>query len=499
MVLDTQWKLSFLYGLLFLSISCNSSLDKSFGDQQKPPNILFLSIDDLRPELGCYGKDYIHSPNIDRLARSSTVFLRHYVQVPTCGASRYAMLTGMLPISKEHLSNQAIVNFISNRSDSIKGPETFIHHFKNQGYHTVGLGKISHSADGYVYGYREEQSDQRELPNSWSELDFDAGQWGNGWNAFFAYANGVSREPMDKQVKPYESAEVSDEGYPDGLTANLAIEKLKTLTEKDKPFFLGVGFFKPHLPFSAPQKYWDLYDRSEIALAPYDSIPKNSAPSSLQNMGEFNGYKKGDEMASLEDPLSDEYARLLRHGYYASISYTDAQVGKVLATLDEIGLSENTIIVLWGDHGYNLGDYRVWGKHTMFDKSLNSALMIKLPGAQKGRLTDKIISSIDLYPTLMELTGNEMPHDTDGKSFASILQEKEGPWEEVAYGYWRNGLTVRNDRYRLMKFYRTDGPQFELYDHVTDPLESVNIAAENPEVVAELSTLLEKGNTGLHD
>ncbi len=478
---------------------CSCSQVDQTEIKKKRPNILFLSIDDLRPDLGCYGKDYIHSPHIDRLAEESTIFTRHYVQVATCGASRYAMLTGMLPVSQDHVNNQAIVKYISSQSDSLKGPESFIHHLKDNGYHTVGIGKISHSADGYVYGYREPQSNQRELPQSWSELEFNAGQWGNGWNAFFAYANGVSREPMDKQVKPYESAQVEDDGYPDGLTAELAVSKLKELADREDPFFLGVGFFKPHLPFTAPQKYWDLYDREEIELAPYDSIPVNSAPSSLQNMGEFNGYKKGEERASLEKKLSDDYAQLLRHGYYASISYTDAQVGKVLDALDELGLSENTIIVLWGDHGYNLGDYRVWGKHTMFDRSLNSAFIMKVPGISQARTTDRIVSTVDLYPTLMDLCEVPMPHDTDGRSFKKILEGEEKDWKDVSYGYWRNGMTVRNDRYRLMRFNREDGPQFELYDHETDPLETINVAQLYPDKVEELQELLNAGDTGLHD
>lgn len=481
--------------LVFL-LSCSSSSDLKKSSTK--PNILFISIDDLRPELGCYGKDYIHSPNIDQLAKESTLFTRHYVQVPTCGASRYAMLTGTLPRTRGHLSNSAIENYIS-KSDSTALPETFIHHFKNNGYHTIGIGKISHSADGYVYGYEDSKSDQRELPLSWSELVFDYGKWGTGWNAFFGYANGDNRQGLKRQVKPYENADVSDLDYPDGLIAEQALIKLREAADRDQPFFMGLGFFKPHLPFTAPKKYWDLYNEDELSLAPYDSIPKNVSRASLQNNGEFNGYHLGDERATLDEPVSDDYARKLRHGYFASISYTDALVGKVLDELQTLGLKENTIVVLWGDHGWNLGDYRVWGKHTLFERSLKSAFMIKAPGVSREGVSDAIVSSIDIYPTLIELSGLEMPHETDGHSLLPLLKSDSSAMQEVAYGYFRKGITVRTDQYRLTKYYREEEPLIELFDHVNDPLETSNIAAEKPEIVADLLPILEKGNTGLFE
>jgi arylsulfatase A-like enzyme len=408
------------------------------------------------------------------------------------------MLTGMLPRSRAHLRNSAIEEFIS-KKDSTSMPETFIHHFKNNGYHTIGIGKISHSADGYVYGYEDSISDQRELPLSWSELLFDYGKWGTGWNAFFGYASGENRQSLERQVKPYENADVTDLDYPDGLIAEQALIKLREAAAKDQPFFMGLGFFKPHLPFTAPKKYWDLYDEDELPLAPFDDIPEGVSKASLQNNGEFNGYQLGEEKASLDKKLSDGYARKLRHGYFASISYTDALVGKVLDELKTLGLEENTIVVLWGDHGWNLGDYRVWGKHTLFERSLKSAFIIKAPGVSRKGATDAIVSSIDIYPTLIELSGLEMPHETDGKSIISHLKNGADKQEQVAYGYFRNGITVRTDQYRLTKHYREELPMIELFDQVNDPYETKNIAEANPEIVAELLPILEKGNTGLFE
>ncbi len=462
-----------------------------------PPNVLFICIDDLRPDLNCYGNSDIHSPNIDALAAGSTVFTRHYVAVPTCGASRYALLTGKRPMTPAEISNNAFITEMSRKART-EVPETFVDHLRRSGYYTVGIGKISHMPDGYVYGYEEPISDQLEVPHSWDEMLFDHGKWGTGHNAFFGYADGSNRQSRNKQVKPYESADVDDEGYPDGLSAKLAVTKLKELAEKKEPFFLAVGFFKPHLPFTAPKKYWDLYDESKISLTPSPDIPENVNAASLQNNGEFNQYQLGEEKATLEKPVSDAYARKLRHGYYASVSYTDAQVGKVLTELKNLGLDKNTVVVLWSDHGWQLGDYRVWGKHTVFEKAVRSVLMVKNPG-EKGQKRDEIVSSIDIYPSLLELCGQQPIAQLDGKSFVKLLGKEKNPaWQNVAYSYYNQGISVRTDRYRFTKYFRQELPTLELYDHTTDPHENKNIAEANPEVVQKLMPILEKGDTGLY-
>jgi arylsulfatase A-like enzyme len=329
----------------------------------------------------------------------------------------------------------------------------------------------------------------------------NAGKWGTGWNAFFGYSDGSNRNERKNQVKPYEAADVTDEGYPDGLTAALAVQKLQELAGKKSPFFLGVGFFKPHLPFNSPKKYWDMYDESKIGLTPSPDIPKNVNLASLHESAEFNnGYKLGDENASLSKPVTDAYAKKLRHAYYAAISYSDAQVGKVLTALKKLGLEKNTIIVLWGDHGWHLGDDRVWGKHTIFDWALRSPLIIKVPGMQKGKVSNRIVSSIDIYPTLMELCGVKTPNNIDGKSFAILLKDPNNrDWKNVAYSYFKKGISLRTDNYRLTKYYRTEMPNVELYDHKTDPYENKNISAMYPKITDSLLPVLEKGNTGLYN
>jgi iduronate 2-sulfatase len=461
------------------------------------PNVLFICIDDLRPDLNCYGNPVIHSPNLDRLAKQSALFMRQYVTQPTCGASRYSLLTGRLPRHAVEISNEALEKQVSGKPRT-EVPETFIDNLRRNGYYTVGMGKISHSPDGYVYGYNDQKSNQLELPNSWDEMLFDPGKWGTGWNAFFGYSDGSNRQGRQSKVKPYEGSDVDDEGYPDGLTTRLAVAKLKELADKKQPFFLGVGFFKPHLPFNAPKKYWDLYDEAKIPLTPSPAIPEHVNPASLHESAEFNQYALGDEQASLEKPVSDAYARKLRHAYYAGVSYTDAQVGKVLDALKQLGMDKNTIVVVWSDHGWHLGDYRVWGKHTIFDQSVRSVLIVKTPGMKTGMVRNEILSSIDIYPTLMELCGIKTPANLDGKSFSSILKKgKPADWGNVAYSYFKQGITVRTDRYRYTRYFRKQEPTVELYDHENDPHENRNVAEAHPEIVKQLSAVWEKGNTGV--
>lgn len=487
--------LLYLVPALFF-LSCSEQTERNDG----PPNILFIAIDDLRPELGCYGADHIQSPNLDRLAGEGFLFNNHYVAVPTCGASRYALITGMLPRSTEHLRNSAIAEFLAEKPETER-PESFVHHLRRNGYYTVGMGKISHNPDGFVYGYQEPVSNIREMPHSWNEFLFNAGQWGTGHNAFFGYADGTNRNDLDKQVKPYEAADVPDDGYPDGLTANLALEKLDELAQKDQPFFMAVGFFKPHLPFNAPKKYWDLYDPSDIPLSPSPDIPKNVNTASLHGSGEFNQYALGEEKAGLEHNMSDEYSRKLKHAYAACVSYIDAQVGKLLAKLEEEGLDDNTAVIVWGDHGWHLGEHRVWGKHTVMEWALRSAFIVKLPGEEyQPKVFNDIVSTVDIYPTIVELCGLDMPHETDGASLTALWNEQPGnAWRNTAYGYFRRGVSLRSDRYRLTRYFREAEPAVELFDYQTDPSEKKNVAEEQPEVIEQIMPAWQKGNTGLFE
>ena len=369
-------KIFLIITILLLTNACES---EKITRSTLTPNILFISVDDLRPELGIYGNRVVKSPNIDQLAREGSFFSRHYVQVPTCGASRYSLMTGLRPRKRIHIDNRVFYHEMANKNEEQR-PESFVHHFKRNGYKTVGIGKLSHSVDGLVYGYEEKPSDVKEMPHSWDRFVFNPGKWKTGWNAFFAYANGENRQSLKGQVKPYESSDVPDEGYPDGLILKSAVKELKKLKAQKKPFFLGVGFFKPHLPFNAPKKYWDLYDRQMIPIASDPFIPQNVHPNSVGKMGEFYNYKLSDEKPTLDQSVSDVYARKLIHGYYASVSYIDHLIGELLLELKSLELDKETIVVLWGDHGWHLGNDRKWGKHSLFERSLKSALIVKLPG-----------------------------------------------------------------------------------------------------------------------
>ncbi|WP_236959072.1 sulfatase [Joostella atrarenae] len=474
-----------------------SCAEKKEEVKVEKPNVVFIAVDDLRPDLGCYGNEVVKSPNIDKLASEGVVFKNHFVNVPTCGASRQCLITGIRPSSNEYLRNSITEKVISNKPEG-EEPESFIHQLRRNGYHTVGIGKITHSVDGYLYGYEEEVSDKKELPYSWDELLFNSGKWGTGWNAFFGYENGENRQSLNRQVKPYEKGAVSDTGYVDGLTAQLAVSKLKDLKESSKPFFMGVGLFKPHLPFNSPEKYWNLYDRDSIPTSENPLVPENVNLASIFRSGEFNGYKLGDEKATLDHPMSPEYSRKLRHAYYACVSYIDQQIGNIVDEIKAQGLDKNTIIVIWGDHGWHLGDQQIWGKHTIFENALKSPLIIKVPGAFQNQEVTPIVETVDIYPSLLELCGVKMPHKVDGESFVEVLKGSNAQDDNVAYSYFRKGITMRTQRYRLTKYYREQQPAIELYDHKEDPLESVNVAAEHPDIVADLMPLLEKGNSGIY-
>ena len=474
--------------LLLLTTACEL---KKRTMSTRPTNVLFIAVDDLRPELGIYGNPVIKSPNIDQLAREGSFFSRHYVQVPTCGASRYSLMTGLRPRKRIHIDNRVFYREMANQ-DEKEQPESFVHHLRRNGYTTVGIGKLSHSVDGLIYGYQEKPSDVKEMPHSWDRFVLNPGKWETGWNAFFAYANGENRQSLKGQVKPYESAEVPDEGYPDGLILKSAVEELKKLKAQQKPFFLGVGFFKPHLPFNAPKKYWDLYDSSTIPIASDPFIPQNVHPKSVGKMGEFDNYKFSYEKPKLEQPVSDDDDRKLIHGYYASISYIDHLIGQLLSELKSLELDKNTIVVLWGDHGWHLGNDRKWGKHTLFDRSLKSALILKLPGVNHAsKEINTIVETVDIYPTLLEFCGLVKPYELDGRSLVELIETGKSNHQNRAFGFWKNGLSMKTDRYRLTKFFREEEPKIELYDHLLDPEENINIAFDRHKILDSLMPFLE--------
>lgn len=462
----------------------------------KQPNVLFICIDDLRPDIGAYNHSNMVTPNLDELASKGRLFNKHYVQVPTSGASRTALLTGKFPTEKEHTNNFTLTKRLHG---SVEGeqPETFVHHIRRNGYYTVGMGKISHSADG---GTEYKGEYVAELPYSWDKYVTDPNSpWPKGDGLLHSYANGKSRYDGSGYNPAFESLDVPDESYPDGVLANMAIAELEELakSESDKPFFMAVGFYKPHLPFSAPKKYWDMYDSEDVDLSPNREAPKGVANEFLHNSLEFARQYSHPEQAAAGKVLSDEYSRDLRHAYYAAISYTDAQVGKVIGKLRELGLDDNTIIVVWGDHGWHLGDHTLWGKHSGFDRALNSTFMVITPNMKRaGVASDELVATVDIYPTLCELTGIEAPVGIDGTSIVPILKNPKAEIRSEVMSYWNNIVSLRTDRYRMALFDNGSDRKVMLFDHQEDPNETVNIAENNPTVVADMTQKIKSLNNG---
>lgn len=458
--------------------------------QDKGYNVMFLSVDDLRPQLGGYGKQFMHTPCLDKLTDQAVTFGRHYVQVPTCGASRYALLTGQRPErSKPKTYTNRAFDLLPDKEEP-RRPVAMPHHFRRRGYYTVNIGKVSHSPDGRNRGSSlggDGGDGKLEVPFSWDEAYTPTGDWEEPWDAFFAYADGKSRIPGETPAT--EAADVRDTGYPDGLIAQEAVQTLQRL--KDRRFFLAVGFYKPHLPFNAPKRYWKMYERASIQQAPYTSPPQNIDPAvSLHNSGELTPRYTGLKTPGV---VTEKEARRLRHAYFACVSYVDAQIGKVLDALQRLGLAEKTVVVVWGDHGWHLGDYGIWGKHTPYERALRSPLIVRAPGVSAaGQTANGLVETLDIYPSLCELCGLTVPKHLDGESFVPMLKAPDRSGKKKAYGYWRrNGRwakTIRTPRYRMIRWTDADGAvvQVELYDHRTDPHETHNVAGAYPQVVEQL-------------
>ena len=415
----------------------------------KKMNVLFIAVDDLRPELGCYGKEYMHTPNIDNLASESRVFTNHFVHCAASGPSRSTLLSGKRTLNWDIFQK---IRESGVRPDSVFSLPGL---FRENGYMTVGIGKISHQPGGVMDSLQK----IHEVPYSWNKSYAPVGEWRDPWRAFFSYAGGKARlygynRLNDIDRPPFEAADVPDNGYADGLNAEEAIKQLQNL--KDTSFFLAVGFYKPHLPFNAPKKYWDLYDPDEIPEASWVQIPEN-VKSDICLHGDNNSYEprthyrwSGDTSNYQITPVRQ---KILKHGYCAAVSYIDAQVGKVLAELKRLDLDKNTIVVLWGDHGWHLGEYGIWGKYTNFDIALNSPLIVKIPGTAKpGESADGIVETVDIFPTLADICGLPVPENLDGVSFKELIYDPGIKAKEYSVGernaWGVHGTTLRNERYR---------------------------------------------------
>ncbi len=452
----------------------------SLAAQGERPNVLFIAVDDLRTQLGCYGQKQIISPNIDRLAASGTRFDRAYCMVPTCGASRASLMSGLRPAPDRFVSFTA-------RIDEDAPDATALHeHFKNNGYRTLSLGKILH--------YPADKADGWSEPAWRPNRNFKAPS-----EPILGWTHPADPEASKKKRLPFASYNAPDDALGDGQVAAEAITQLQNLSRQDQPFFLAVGFFKPHLPFNAPKKYWDLYDETKIDLPDNYYAPKDAPPEAIHNFGELRGYTGIPKTG----PVSDSMARTLIRGYYACVSYTDAQVGRVLGELERLGLSENTIVVLWGDHGWNLGEHTLWCKHCTFENAMRAPLLIRSPqqvASQHGNETSALAEFVDIYPTLCDLAGIEPPAHLDGQSLAPVLSDPTLTGKGYAIGRFRNGDTIRKDRWRYTEYTSSDnggnGPTVSrmLYDHNKDPDENTNLSnlPEYKSVILQLARELNR-------
>jgi arylsulfatase A-like enzyme len=480
--------------ILFASLSIATGMLQASAAEAsaKKLNVLFIAVDDLRPELGCYGFDYIKSPNIDRIAKKGVVFNRAYVQQSVCSPSRTSVMTGLRPDSTKVWD--LVTHFRATQPDAV----TLQQNFKNHGYFVQGMGKIFHGKlddkpswsvpwqvpDAPIYTLAENQL--KSEGNVQGEPDATPAETKEK-------PKKAKKSKKDGKSKGsyYECADVPDNTYQDGKVAELAVKTLGDLSKKSEPFFLAVGFIKPHLPWVAPKKYWDMYDPAKIDLAPNQFLPVDAPEYAINpNDGEFRAYKgvpgQGD--------VPPEIQHKLKQAYFAGVSYTDAQVGRVMEELKKLGLVKNTIVILWGDHGWKLGEHDAWCKHSDMEDDVNAPLILSVPGMKNaGSHSDALVEFVDVYPTLSELAGLPLPKHLEGTSFKPLLDEPNRPWKSAVFSQYPRstqvthvgdlmGYTMRTDRYRLTVWVARDDHSkvdaVELYDHQADPGENVNIAKD---------------------
>jgi iduronate 2-sulfatase len=493
-------------------------------DNQKPiddrPNVLFISIDDLRPALGVYDDPIAITPNIDHLASEGITFRQAFCQAAVSAPSRASLMTGLRPDSTRvwHLGDE----FRIIHPDAVTMPQ----YFSGSGYYTVNIGKIFHNympdsiswdepdlrpvqylreewlkRDGETFYISEEVNRSQAIKRD-SLLKLQPVRYADGWNTGPAW----------------EAADVHDTMYYDGAQTELAKRTLTRLSKMNQPFFMGLGYFRPHLPFAVPKRYWDMYYPDEMPLATNQQIPDGAPIYSMNSMYELRGY---DGFKHIGHPASgykmpEDTARILRQGYYASVSYVDALIGDLIAHMKKLGIYDNTIIVIWGDHGWKLGDHNSWGKMTNYNVDLKVPVIIRAPDQNKrGVQTNAMIELVDLLPSLCELAGIEIPGYLQGTSVVPLMENPDREWktgvfsqfhrrpQESADGHRYMGYSLNTNKYHYIEWYAWDNitgtkgefKSTELYDLEKDPYETVNIAGtwEMKEIINGLSAQLEAG------
>jgi len=443
-----------------------------------PKNVLLICVDDLRPELNAFGVDYIKSPNMDRLAAMGRPFHHHYVNAPSCGPSRCTLLTGRYGAPG---NNALFLRAEKMKKDPDSAPPSMPGWFRQHGYTTVSVGKVSHHPGGRGGGDWDDDA-KIEMPNAWDRHLMPCGDWQHPRGAMHGLAHGEIRvKAGDMDV--FQSSEGADPIYPDGLITDEGLKQLELLADGKKPFFLAIGLIRPHLPFGAPKKYMKPYEGVELPPIPHPERP--SGTTTWHGSGEFMKYNRWGK-----DPRqNDAFATAVRRHYAACVTYVDEQVGRILAKLKETGADKDTVIVLWGDHGWHLGEHAIWGKHSLFEESLHSPLVVYYPGIKKpGKKSDAVVETLDIFPTLCDVAGVAKPDFVQGVSLKPILRNPAAPGH-AALGYNNRAKTIRTATHRLIVHKKG---AVELYDHTTPEGETRNVAKTNPELVAKLKQQIAK-------
>ncbi|MEW6356412.1 MAG: sulfatase [Planctomycetota bacterium] len=467
-------------------------------------NVLFIAVDDLRPQTKCYGMEKMITPNIDKLAQTGTMFTRAYCQQAVCSPSRTSLLTGRRPDTTRVYDLQT--HFRLNLPDVVTLPQ----YFKNNGYHTQGFSKIYHGGldDPISWTVKHWAPEGGGYLKPESLAIMEKGREEIKKKKLGKATEVLQRDPktgMALKITPpkyrvrgpsWEDPDCADNDLADGKTADEVIRVMREV--KDKPFFLAAGFLKPHLPFIAPKRYYDLYPKGSLTLADNPFPPKDCPEIALHDSGELRAYSDIPK----EGNIPDEKALELIHGYYACTSYVDAQIGRLLDELDKLGLAEKTVVILWGDHGWQLGEHGLWCKHTNFETSAHVLMICRAPGQKSpGAACPALTEFVDIYPSLSDLCGLPLPEGLEGTSFAPLMDDPKRPWKTAAFSQYPRkkymGYSMRTDRYRYTEWgARGEAPVArELYDHQTDPGENVNLAdkPEHKDLVTKLSEQLHKG------
>ena len=440
-------------------------------------NVLFIIVDDLRTELPVYGSSTVRAPNIETLASQGIVFQNAYSNVPVCGASRASLMTGLRPTAER------FVDFDAQIDEDAPDVVPLHAYLKSQGYYTESIGKVIHVRKDSVDGWSRKP---------WLHNDAVPEERRTG-HLDYQLKENIESYRSGNHGPAFEAVDVPDDAYFDGKIANRAIEALRQRKRKGGPFFLAVGFVKPHLPFTAPKKYWNLYSTSDIQLAGQPTMPPGIPDAAVHSWGEL---RKFSNIPAAPAPVQDELARELRHGYYASISYADSQVGRVLNALTELELDDDTIVILIGDHGWSLGEHGLWAKHSTFDVATRAPMIVRLPAQGATGTTQGLVEFVDIYPTLAELLDLDAPDHLQGRSFAAQVHDPKAPGKTAVFPRWKNGEAIKTDAYGMTVWYGESGKvrSSMLFDHRVDRIETKNLA-EDPaytETAIELRNRVEE-------